>query len=740
MTNGEHVYVAIIPFRNGLYDINWKCNNTDDEAARSAFRSVLIIEPDVSVYGEANGTYALGFADLMIDLSRRVYNYTYQPGEYVSPHVISTYASVVIFAQVMNEIYSNPAIAVSGSGRSLVKHFLNRTFQTSITNATINEFGERMPIWVVNQFDTNTGELRTVMQFDPDNPNTTMVTPIQWPREWPPDDEPDCGFRGDRSHCVSIGSPALTAVANAAAILIICVAVAVSLCIWRRMRTNQRKSKWWILDCRHLNWDGIYVSGQVNHPGKSGTYGEYMVWITPVSARLRHLSIPNINRFFGVCYTNEKEMVFVSAYCSRGSLCDLVQRLRLDKDFQFSLIQDLLQGLTAVHQSPLRAHGSLSSHNCLIDNRFTLNLGSLAYPRLRSALINLDCVLTRSTEMPVGFHQAEPLGDPRSDIHAVGLIMAHIILQKEVTYASLLEVLENPFERVDPVDIMMPIIGECLRTSAAEPPDIHAVAKMFRRATGYYGNENLMERIARRLERYTTELDALVTVRNLALIEEKKKCDALLLQMLPKDIVAELRKGSSVNPETFDSVTVMFSDIGRFSEFVLVHSPSDIMTFLNEVYSVFDLVLPRFDAYKVETIKDSYMVVSGLPKRNGSAHAQELGLLAQTLIHSYSKFTKTSETALRVGLHSGSCVAGIVGNKTPRYCLFGDTVNTASRMLLYSQDDHIHLSCATVDLLTSAAEFVLVERGFVDVKGKGNVRTFWLQYDPKFGLESQLNC
>ncbi|XP_055332278.1 atrial natriuretic peptide receptor 1-like [Paramacrobiotus metropolitanus] len=177
-----------------------------------------------------------------------------------------------------------------------------------------------------------------------------------------------------------------------------------------------------------------------------------------------------------------------------------------------------------------------------------------------------------------------------------------------------------------------------------------------------------MERIAKRLERYTTQLVMLVTQRTAELIVERSQCDFLLMEIFPKTIIADLRRGASVHPETLDSVTVMFSDVSGFADFVQKHSPVDIMTFLNQVYSVFDLVLPSFGAYKVETIKDSYMVVSGLPEPN-ECHAQELCLLANDLISAYVRFEETSGTALRIGLHSGSCVGGIIGNKAPRYCL-----------------------------------------------------------------------
>uniref|UniRef100_A0A8L8KC60 Guanylate cyclase domain-containing protein n=1 Tax=Heligmosomoides polygyrus TaxID=6339 RepID=A0A8L8KC60_HELPZ len=145
-----------------------------------------------------------------------------------------------------------------------------------------------------------------------------------------------------------------------------------------------------------------------------------------------------------------------------------------------------------------------------------------------------------------------------------------------------------------------------------------------------------------------------------------------------------LKLGLSVEPESFDSVTVFFSDVVSFTQLSAKGSPLQVVSLLNSLYTIFDSIIDSHDVYKVETIGDGYLCASGLPRRNGNQHIKEICSMSLKFMKALVGFRvphlPNEEINLRIGFHSGSVVAGVVGLTMPRYCLFGDAVNTASRM------------------------------------------------------------
>ena len=188
----------------------------------------------------------------------------------------------------------------------------------------------------------------------------------------------------------------------------------------------------------------------------------------------------------------------------------------------------------------------------------------------------------------------------------------------------------------------------------------------------------MVDNLIAMLEKYSTDLEGIVAERTMELAEEKQKVEDLVCRMLPKTIVDDLKLGRAVKAESFDNVTIFFSDIVGFTRICAQSTPLQVVQLLNDLYTCFDSIIENYDVYKVETIGDAYMVVSGLPTRNGIQHAGQIANMALHMLSAIISFRihhmPEERLQLRIGLHSGPCVAGVVGTKMPRYCLFGDTV------------------------------------------------------------------
>ncbi|XP_029477230.2 atrial natriuretic peptide receptor 2-like [Oncorhynchus nerka] len=206
---------------------------------------------------------------------------------------------------------------------------------------------------------------------------------------------------------------------------------------------------------------------------------------------------------------------------------------------------------------------------------------------------------------------------------------------------------------------------------------------------------------------------------------QRQLAEDLLHQMLPKTVAKQLRQQKHVEAESYEKVTIFFSDIVGFTTISASCTPLQVVEMLNNLYMCFDTRIDSYDVYKVETIGDAYMVVSGLPERNGDKHADEIAKMSLDLVAAVRQVAiphmPNKRLQLRAGIHTGPCVAGIVGYKMPRYCLFGDTVNTASRMESTSLPQRIHASSAVYLALMKDGAYELQLRGEIEVK----VRLFY---------------
>ncbi|XP_012860528.2 guanylate cyclase soluble subunit beta-2-like [Echinops telfairi] len=229
--------------------------------------------------------------------------------------------------------------------------------------------------------------------------------------------------------------------------------------------------------------------------------------------------------------------------------------------------------------------------------------------------------------------------------------------------------------------------------------------------------------LSNQLERKKEELRVLS--KHLAL--EKKKTETLLYAMLPEHVANQLKEGKKVAAGEFETCTILFSDVVTFTNICAACEPIHIVDMLNSMYSKFDRLTSVHDVYKVETIGDAYMVVGGVPVPVGS-HAQRVANFALGMRISAGEVMNPitgKPIQIRVGIHTGPVLAGVVGDKMPRYCLFGDTVNTASRMESHGLPNQVHLSPSAFRALENQG-FEIIERGEIEVKGKGKMTTYFL--------------
>ncbi|MEG4486745.1 adenylate/guanylate cyclase domain-containing protein [Microcoleus sp. D2_18a_B4] len=210
-----------------------------------------------------------------------------------------------------------------------------------------------------------------------------------------------------------------------------------------------------------------------------------------------------------------------------------------------------------------------------------------------------------------------------------------------------------------------------------------------------------------------------------ALREEQEKSEKLLLNILPKAIAERLKQNETTIAEYFPEVTVLFADIVGFTALSAVMNPIDLVELLNKIFSGFDLLCERHGLEKIKTIGDAYMAVGGLPEPRAD-HAEAIAQMALDMQAEIARFNASHNKyfSIRIGIHSGPVVAGVIGIKKFIYDLWGDTVNIASRMESHGLPWRIQVSETTYKLLEH--KYVFQERGTIQVKGKGAMKTYLL--------------
>ncbi|KAF6118935.1 guanylate cyclase 2C [Phyllostomus discolor] len=466
--------------------------------------------------------------------------------------------------------------------------------------------------------------------------------------------------------------------------------------------------------------------------------------------KLLQIDYYNLTKFYGTVKLDT--MIFgVIEYCERGSLREVLNDTIsypdgtfMDWEFKISVLYDIAKGMSYLHSSKTEVHGRLKSTNCVVDSRMVVKITDFGCNSILPARKDLWTA-------PEHLRQASI--SQKGDVYSYAIIAQEIILRKETFYTLSCRDQNEKIFRVEnsigvkpfrpdlfletaeekEVEVYL-LVKNCWEEDPEKRPDFKKIENTLSKIFGLFHDqksESYMDTLIRRLQLYSRNLEHLVEERTQLYKAERDRADRLNFMLLPRLVVKSLKEKGIVEPELYEEVTVYFSDIVGFTTICKYSTPMEVVDMLNDIYKSFDHILDHHDVYKVETIGDAYMVASGLPKRNGNRHAVDIAKMALDILSFVGTFELEHLPGLpiwiRIGVHSGPCAAGVVGIKMPRYCLFGDTVNTASRMESTGLPLRIHVSSSTIAILRrTECQFLYEVRGETYLKGRGAETTYWL--------------
>ncbi|KAM7369312.1 hypothetical protein PAMP_013590 [Pampus punctatissimus] len=702
----------------------------------------------------------------------------------------SFYDGFVLYAKALDETLADGG--AQNDGINITMRTQNRRFWGVTGLVTTDHKNARdinVNLWAMTNQET--GEYGLVAYYNGTTKEIiwSQTEKIHWPSGEPPLDNPPCVFSTDDPSCNDGHLPVLGIVAVGSGLALIIFGIS-SFLIYRKLKLEKELAGMlWRIRWEDLQFESpnkyhkragsrltlsqrgssygslITAHGKYQLFAKTGYFKGNLVAIKHINKKrieltrqvllelkhMRDVQFNHLTRFIGACI-DPPNICIVTEYCPRGSLQDILENesINLDWMFRYSLINDIVKGMNYLHNSYFGCHGNLKSSNCVVDSRFVLKITDYGLASFRSSCENDDShalyakKLWTAPELLIYDHHP-PQGTQKGDVYSFGIILQEIALRNGPFYVEGMDL--SPKEIVQKVrngqkpyfrpttdsrchsEELTILMEGCWAEDPAERPDFGHI-KIYMAKLNKEGSTSILNNLLSRMEQYANNLENLVEERTQAYLEEKRKAENLLYQILPHSVAEQLKRGETVQAEAFDSVTIYFSDIVGFTSMSAESTPLQVVTLLNDLYTCFDAIIDNFDVYKVETIGDAYMVVSGLPVRNGKLHAREIAGMSLALLEQVKTFKirhrPNDQLRLRIGIHTGPVCAGVVGLKMPRYCLFGDTVNTASRMESNGEALKIHVSSATKEVLDEFGYFDLQLRGDVEMKGKGKMRTYWL--------------
>uniref|UniRef100_A0A672ZNQ2 Guanylyl cyclase C n=1 Tax=Sphaeramia orbicularis TaxID=375764 RepID=A0A672ZNQ2_9TELE len=449
----------------------------------------------------------------------------------------------------------------------------------------------------------------------------------------------------------------------------------------------------------------------------------------------------NLTKFYGTVKF-EYGVFGVFELCQRGSLRYILNdrisypdETFMDMEFKISVMYDIAKGMSYLHSSNIGVHGRLKSTNCVVDNRMVVKITDFG---CHTILIPAE---VRRNLWTAPEHLRINGVSQKGDVYSYAIVAHEIVTRRCPFYTQFCSNRTEKIYRVQfpsergifrpdlNFDGLYMLIRNCWDEDPERRPDFKKIEMTLGKIFSNLHNqasETYMDNLIRRLQMYSKTLENLVAERTALYKAERDRADRLNFMLLPGPVVRSLKETGRVEPELFEEVTIYFSDIVGFTTLCHYSTPMEVVDMLNDIYKNFDSILDHHDVYKVETIGDAYMVASGLPKRNGDRHAVDIAHMALDILAFVGTFQLQHLPGIplwiRIGVHSGPCAAGVVGNKMPRYCLFGDTVTQRHAWTL-----RIHASQSTINILKRTnCKFEYEKRGETYLKGKGKEMTYWL--------------
>ncbi|KAI6170911.1 Guanylate cyclase [Aphelenchoides bicaudatus] len=468
---------------------------------------------------------------------------------------------------------------------------------------------------------------------------------------------------------------------------------------------------------------------------------------------MRATDHPNLNKFLGVSVVGNISYI-VWECCTRGNILETIKvhSYRMDSYIMSAMIRNIVEGLHYIHNSKFVQHGALSAYKCVVGDRFEVKIQLYGLTGLKAKAVRKLDDESALYVAPEHLHgQQNEIGSQAGDVYSLAIICS-VILNMKPAYdcgekdSEIAEIVRSiargkyppvrPTLDIDPsIEVnpdLISLVKKMWHEHPADRPNINEIRELLLKSIITTRSTNLMDYMFALMENNAAELEKDVQSRTLELLTEQKKADVLLYRMMPREAADKLKLGQTVTPEVYESTTVFFSDIVSFTVLASKSTPLQIINFLNDVYTLADSVIDKYDVYKVETIGDGMHVVSGVPKRNGHTHVKAISDMSIDFQRSVKMLRMShlpdQQIQMRVGVHSGPAVAGIVGVTSPRYIVFGDTVNVAAKMEASGKAGRIHISATTKALLLShyPRAYTIFDRGETLVKGIGAMHSHWL--------------